>query len=112
MSRAFGADFPKYEPRLRRGFSCSPQLWDALGGALKYPPKSLWGESRRLWDSGKPETLELRDPSRRLRRRPPTQNRLKLNAADAATSSRRLRRRPPAKNRLKLNAASGGANKA
>ena len=23
MSRAFGADFPKYEPRLRRGFSCS-----------------------------------------------------------------------------------------
>ena len=71
MSRAFGADFPKYEPRLRRGF---PKIRAAPSARIPpYPPTSLeWsrrrseiplkialGVSRRLWVES---DLELHEP--------------------------------------------------
>ena len=70
MSRAFGADFPKYEPRLRRGFDqntsrafgadllASPSFWGRVGGALKYHLKSFRGVGGGF---GIEADLELRD---------------------------------------------------
>ena len=41
MSRAFGADFPKYEPRLRRGF---PKIRAAPSARI--PPSLGWSRRR------------------------------------------------------------------